>query len=91
MILVFPGASRHGGASGGAGSFNRLTLEDAEAVSEEATLISGVSATVRTGGQIVGGVGDWNTTVTGVSSEYLEIRAWGIESGEFFGERAVRS
>jgi len=91
MILVFPGASRHGGASGGAGSFNRLTLDDAEAISEEAELISGVSATVRTGGQIVGGVGDWNTTVSGVSTEYLEIRAWGIESGEFFDERAVRS
>jgi len=91
MIMVFPGASRHGGASGGAGSFNRLTLEDANAIAEEAELISGVSPAVRTSGQIVGGTGDWNTGVTGVSTEYLEIRAWGIESGEFFDERAVRS
>jgi putative ABC transport system permease protein len=91
MIMVFPGASRHGGASGGAGSYNRLTLEDADAIKEEAQLISGVSAAVRTGGQIVGGVGDWNTGVNGVSPDYLEIRAWGLESGEFFDDRNIRS
>jgi len=91
MIMVFPGASRHGGASGGAGSYNRLTLEDADAIREEATHVSAVSGVVRTGGQIVGGTGDWSTGVMGVAPEYLGIRAWEIESGEIFGDREIRS
>ncbi len=91
MIMVFPGASRHGGASGGAGSYNRLTLDDVDAIREEAVLLSAVSGAVRTGAQVVGGTGDWNTSVMGVSPEYPSIRAWTIQSGEFFDERAVRS
>jgi putative ABC transport system permease protein len=91
MIMVFPSFSRRGGASGGAGSYNRLTLEDADAIRQEADLVSAVSAAVRAGAQIVGGVGDWNTGVTGVSPDYLTIRAWPLKSGEFFDDRDIRS
>ena len=91
MLMVFPSWSRHGGASGGAGSFNRLTLEDAEEIRQRASAVTAVSAVVRTGAQVIGGAGNWNTRITGVSPEYLTIRAWGIESGRFFDERAVRS
>jgi len=91
MLMVFPGASRHGGASGGAGSYNKLTLDDAEAIRERSELVSAVSGVIQTGAQVIGGVGDWNTRVMGVSPEYLEIRSWGIESGRFFDERDVRS
>ncbi len=91
MLMVFPSWSRHGGASGGAGSFNRLTLEDAEEIRQRASAVTAVSAVVRTGAQVIGGAGNWNTRITGVSPEYLTIRAWSIESGRFFDERAVRS
>jgi putative ABC transport system permease protein len=91
MIMVFPSFSRHGGASGGAGSYNRLTLEDADAIRQEADLVSAVSAAVRVGAQIVGGTGDWSTSVTGVSPDYLAIRAWPLKSGEFFDDRDIRS
>jgi putative ABC transport system permease protein len=91
MIMVFPSFSRHGGASGGAGSYNRLTLEDADAIRQQADLVSAVSAAVRAGAQIVGGSGDWSTGVTGVSPDYLKIRAWPLKSGEFFDDRDIRS
>ena len=76
MIMVYPGASWHRGVSQGAGSQNRLTLEDVEKIAEEATLVTAVSPLVRASGQVIGGGGNWSTQVNGVWPEYLEIRDW---------------
>jgi len=91
LIIVFPGVSQSGGVSRGAGSFNRFTFDDVEKIRKEATLLRAVSPVVRSGGQIIGGVGNWFTTVYGVSPEYFEIRNWEIEKGAFFTERDDRS
>jgi len=91
LIIVFPGASRSGGISRGAGSFNRFTFADVEKLQREATLLSALSPVVRSGGQIIGGGKNWSSTVYGVSPEYMTIRNWQIERGEFFTERDVRS
>jgi putative ABC transport system permease protein len=91
LIIVFPGASRSGGISRGAGSFNRFTFDDVEKLQREARLLSAVSPVVRSGGQIIGGGKNWSTTVYGVSPEYMAIRSWQLERGEFFTARDVRS
>jgi len=90
LIVVFPGASRAGGVSRGAGSFNRFTFDDVEKL-KEATLLSGVSPVVRSGGQIIGGGANWNSIVYGVSTDYFEIRNWQLEYGVFFNEQDIRS
>jgi putative ABC transport system permease protein len=87
LIIITPGTSNTSGVRGGAGSFNRFTLEDAEKIKNEATLIKGVSPLVRSGGQVIGGAGNWFTQIQGVSPDYLEIRSWTLSSGEFFTER----
>ncbi len=91
LIIIFPGSSRFGGVSRGAGSFNRFTLDDAEKIKKEANLVSAVSAVVRSGGQIIGGGNNWSTTIYGVETEYFEIRNWQIEHGEYFSERDNRA
>ncbi len=91
LIVVFPGASRAGGVSRGAGSFNRFTLDDVEKIQQEARLISAVSPVVRAGGQVIGGGNNWNTQIYGVSPEYLRIRNWELEYGEMFIDRDIRS
>jgi len=91
VLVVFPGAMRMGGVSQGSGSFNQLTLEDADLLREEGTLFAGVSPLVRSGGQVIGGGNNWNTQISGVSTEYPAIRAWEVESGEFFTERDIVS
>jgi len=90
MIIVFPARSFHGGVRGSAGSFNRMTLDDAEKIAEEATMISAVSPVVRSGGQVIGGDNNWNTSIEGVQPSYLQIRDWDLASGEFFTDRDVR-
>lgn len=91
LIIVFPGASRSGGVSHGAGSFNRFTFDDVDKLQKEATLLSAVSPVVRAGGQVIGGSSNWNTVVYGVYPGYFSIRDWELEYGEFFIERDVRS
>jgi putative ABC transport system permease protein len=89
LIVITPGASASGGVNRGMGSFNRFTFDDVQKIKDEATLITCVTPIVRSGGQIIGGVGNWFTQVQGVSEDYLEIRAWKLKSGEFFTERDV--
>ena len=90
LIMVRSGASRAGGVSRGAGSMNSLTLDDVETLAAEATLLSGVSPEVQASAQVIGGGNNWSTKITGVTPEYMEIRAWEMESGAFFTDREVK-
>ncbi len=91
MLIVRPSFSRMGGVARGAGSHNRLTMDDAARLKREATLCRWVSPVVSTGAQVIGGGGNWNTSVMGVDVDYLLIRSWKLASGEFFTERDVRA
>jgi putative ABC transport system permease protein len=89
LIVITPGASVSGGVSRGMGTFNRFTFDDVDKIKSEATLITGVTPVVRSGGQVIGGTGNWFTQIQGVSPDYLEIRSWKLSTGEFFTERDV--
>lgn len=91
LLIVFPGSTSSGGIRLGAGSINRFTMEDVQKIQDEATLIKAVSPVVRTGGQVIGGTGNWSTQVLGVAPNYLEIRDWPLASGDFFTERDMLS
>ena len=91
LIVIFPGSSTSGGVRLGAGSINRFTMEDVEKIREEATDIKAVTPIVRTGGQVIGGVGNWSTQIQGVATNYLEIRDWPLASGDFFTDKDMIS
>ena len=74
MIMVTPGTSMQGGVNRGSGTFNRLTIADAEKLEREGTLLSAVSPIVATFGQVIGGAGNWRTRINGVATEYQTIR-----------------
>jgi putative ABC transport system permease protein len=50
-----------------------------------------VSPSVRSAGQIVGGTGNWGTSVQGVGVEWPFVRSWNVEKGAYFGDSEVRS
>jgi putative ABC transport system permease protein len=91
MIVVTPGSSSQGGVSQGAGSFNRITLDDAEKLATGSVYLSAVSPVVMTFTQAIGGVGNWRSQVHGVDAGYSEIRDWQVASGRFFDDSDVRS
>lgn len=91
MLMIRPSFTVRGGVNLGAGSFNRLTFDDVEKIKEQATLIKAISPMVRSGGQVIGGGKNWNTSIYGVSPDYLYIRNYELKSGEMFTERDERS
>jgi putative ABC transport system permease protein len=66
VLTVFPGATFLGGASGGAGSLNKLTEDDAKAM-RRSTLLTGVAPTATVTAQIVAGNLNWSTRVNGTT------------------------
>ena len=91
LIVVTAGTVNTGGASQGAQSFNRLTVEDVDAIKREATLLAGVSPVIVTRTQVVGGSGNWRAEVNGVSTGFFTIRDWATTSGDLFTEEDVRT
>jgi putative ABC transport system permease protein len=91
LIVITPGAALLGGVSQGAQTFNRLTVDDAEAIREQALLVADVSPVVMTRGHVIGGEGNWRASVHGVAVAYQRIRDWPVEAGVFFQESDLRS
>ncbi len=91
LLIIFPGSASTGGIRMGAGSINRFTMDDVKRIEDEATLIKAVSPIVRSGGQVIGGVGNWSTQILGVAPNYLEIRDWPLASGDFFTDKDMIS
>ncbi|MBN2399347.1 MAG: ABC transporter permease [Candidatus Aminicenantes bacterium] len=91
LIMVYPGSMQSRGVRMGADSGVRLSLDDVDRLKKTATLIDAVSPVVRTGVQVIGGSGNWNTIVYGGSEQYLEIRDWDLTSGDNFTANDIRA
>lgn len=62
---------------------NRLSLKDSAKIRKESSYLSSVSGNIRESVTVVGGNGDWGTTLYGVESGYLQIKQWSIAEGDF--------
>jgi putative ABC transport system permease protein len=91
MIIITPGAAQQGGASQGAGSFNRLSLADAEKLKREGLLFAGVTPVIFTRTQVIAGSSNWRTMINGVDTDFQSIRDWPLTSGVFFNDGDVRA
>ncbi len=91
LLMIRPGISQAGGISRGIGSQNRLTLDDADKIAEGSQYVKAVSPMVNISAQVIGGGNNWNSSVNGVSADYLEIKDWDLESGEFFDDKDVQA
>jgi putative ABC transport system permease protein len=91
LIIVMPGSGVVGGANQGAGTFNKLTVADAEKLKSDGTMLSAVSPVVSTRTQVIGGTGNWRTSINGVSTDFLTIRDWSVTSGAFFEDADVKA
>jgi putative ABC transport system permease protein len=89
LLMVLPGSASSRGVRGGAGSRKALTMSDVKKLEDEATLLTHISPVIRSSGQAVSEGNNWQTSINGVSPEYLSIRDWKIEEGTFFTERNI--
>ena len=85
LITISPGARvGFGGVRSAGGSANTLTMEDAEAISEQVPYISAIAPSYSTQLQLIVGSENTNSSVTGTTPEYLEVNNLEIASGAFF-------
>jgi putative ABC transport system permease protein len=84
IMMVVPGGVSQAGVRLGAQTNQRLTEEDALAISLEIPEVQVAAPSSRATGQAVVGNTNWGTTIYGVTNDYLEARDWGLQSGRLF-------
>ena len=85
LITISPGSFTFGGVKGGVSQ--TLTMEDAEAISEQVPNISAVAPSYSSNLQLVVGGENMNSQVTGTTPEYQDVNNLEIASGIFFSEQ----
>ncbi len=91
MLMVMPNFQRRGGVSLGSSSSMALKMSDVVALKNEAASLSAVSPEIRASGQVIYGNQNTQTTIYGVSEEYLSIRKLNIKTGRVFNSQEVKS
>lgn len=91
MIMIMPNMQRRGGVSLGSSNSMVLKYSDVTALRNESGSLSMVSPEVRASGQIIFGNQNTQTTIYGVSEEFMPIRKLTLKSGRIFTSNEVRS
>ena len=92
VIQIDPAEVSVGGVSSGGGGRATLTLEDADAVRRECSILQHVAPSVDCSGQIIYGSRNWRPgRILGATPDYLAVRNWAVEEGDPFTHEDVRS
>ena len=85
LLFVSPGGFSQGGLSRGVGSAGTLTLEDAYALVDPvfAPSVAAVAPELQTSGQVEAGRNNTFTQVVGATPEYVAVRNFSLQSGQF--------
>jgi putative ABC transport system permease protein len=90
LFLVVPGATSSGGFSFGSGSVRTLTINDAYAIADLASIAATSPVTTGTV-QLNYASKNWSTIITGTTPDYFVVGNWKMESGTAFTESDLRS
>lgn len=89
-LMISSGSVNRGGVRSGAFGSESLTVEDAEALRDEASALMAVAPLTQNSSQLVYGNKNWNSSISGTNSDFLIARNWELERGRFFSEREIR-
>jgi putative ABC transport system permease protein len=84
LVIITAGSGGFGPVRQGQGAVTTLTPADAEAILAEVSGIRYLSPGVNLRAQVVAERGNWNTQVQGAGADLASLRAWPLESGDFF-------
>jgi putative ABC transport system permease protein len=88
-VFIMAGSNRAGGVRQGYGGVKTLTIDDMNAILREIPLIKQAAPSVTSHQQVVYGNQNWNTTVTGTTPNFFDIRTWPVQSGSIFSDEEV--
>lgn len=90
IINIRPGAERRGGVRLDPSAMQTLKAEDYEAIVKNKKYVTYVSPEVTSSGQCIYGANNTSTTMYGESLEYLEIKQWALDEGDFYTDDDIR-
>ena len=91
VIQIDPADVSVAGVSSGGGGRATLTMEDAEALRSECSILQNVAPSVDCWGQVIYGNRNWRVgRILGATPDYLAVRNWPVEEGDPFTMDDVR-
>ena len=91
MIMIHPGADMRDGVRQDPSAMQTLKLTDYEALRNETNFLAAVSPNVSSSGQLIAGNNNYPSSVSGVGTDYLEIRQLTVENGTMFTETDIQT
>lgn len=91
MIMIHPGADMRGGVRQDPSAMQTLKLTDYETLKNETSFLSAVSPNVSASGQLIAGNNNYPSSVSGVGTDYLEIRQLVVEEGSMFDSEDIQT
>lgn len=88
-VFISAGSNRAGGVRQGYGGVRTLTVDDMNAVLKEIPLIAQAAPALSSRQQVVYGNQNWNTSITGTTPNYFNIRTWPVQQGSAFSDEEV--
>src|SRR6202162_5999301 len=88
-VFIAAGSNRAGGVRQGYGGVKTLTVDDMNAILKEIPLIAQAAPALSNRQQVVYGNQNWNTTITGTTPNYFDIRTWPVQAGSAFSDEEV--
>jgi putative ABC transport system permease protein len=88
-VFIAAGSNRAGGVRQGYGGVKTLTVDDMNAILKEIPLIQQAAPALSSRQQVVYGNQNWNTSITGTTPNYFEIRTWPVQAGSAFSDEEV--
>ena len=90
VIVVLPESQRRGGVR--QSLTVTLTAADSREIASQCEAVLAASPLVGAAGQVIYGNANWSPNeMFGVGAQYLTVRNWPIEAGEFFGEEEIKA
>jgi putative ABC transport system permease protein len=91
LIFVIPSAARENGVRQTAGTQQSLTVDDVEAIRKFCPDVQYVSPLISKSVQIKFSANNWQTTILGVSSDFLRIRDMTVLDGASFNSEDIKT
>jgi putative ABC transport system permease protein len=88
-VFIAAGSNRAGGVRQGYGGVKTLTVDDMNAILREIPLIQQAAPALSSRQQVVYGNQNWNTSITGTTPNYFDIRTWPVQAGSAFSAEEV--
>lgn len=89
MIMIQPGQDTHGGVRQEASAMQTLKIEDYKSLLALTDDLACVSPVVSASGQFIYGANNYPSSITGVTTDYLEIRQLKMATGTIFTDMDI--